>query len=138
MNAPRFPPDAVAQIRSLHSRGMLNVRAWAQAYNVSLETVRRIARGDTYRSGNEPQLPHAQVIPPREPPQSGEPDAQALAASFARLAAANAAAAGPPVVQDLLDELMAKGRSQQPGLPGGSASRLAPTPKAPTPEEPTP
>ena len=135
MNAPRFPPDAVAQIRSLHSRGMLNVRAWAQAYNVSLETVRRIARGDTYRSGNEPQLPHAQVIPPREPPRE-EPDAGALAASFARLQAAALAAEGPPAAQGLLDELMARGRAE-PGLPGGSATGPAPTPSEPGSGEPT-
>lgn len=119
MNAPRFPAHAVAQIRKLHRSGMLNVRAWAQAYNVSLETVRRIARGDTYRDGLVPQSPDSQVIPPQAPPQD-EPDREALAASFARLAAAQAATAAPPAAQDLLDELLAKGR-HQPGLPGVSA-----------------
>jgi hypothetical protein len=121
VNAPRFPPDAVARIRQLHTSGLLNVRAWAQAYNVSLETVRRIARGDTYRDGAQPAAALAQVIPPQAPLE-GEPDSDALAASFARLAAAQAAEAGPPPAQDLLDELMARGRVQ-PGLPGVPATR---------------
>jgi hypothetical protein len=130
MNAPRFPPDAVAQIRSLHSRGMLNVRAWAQAYNVSLETVRRIARGDTYRGGNEPLASSAQVIPPATPPQGGEPDEGALAASFARLLATQAAETAVPPAQDLLDEMLARGRDQ-PGLSGVHATR----PTEPPPDE---
>ena len=124
MNAPRFPPHAVEQIRMLHKRGMLNVRAWAQAYNVSLETVRRIARGDTYRGSDlAPLASSAQVIPPAQPPAlGGEPDLGDLEASFARLRAAHAEAQEPPPAQDLLDEMMARGR-EQPSLPGGAATR---------------
>lgn len=117
MNAPRFPPHAVEQIRKLSRSGMLNVRAWAQAYNVSLETVRRIARGDTYRAGNEPAAPLAQVIPPQAPPQA-EPDEGEVKASFARFLAASEVAAARPPADDLLDELLERGKSQ-PGLPGG-------------------
>ncbi len=118
MSTPRFPPEAVAQIRQLHSRGMLNVRAWAQAYGVSLETVRRIARGDTYRPSNaEPARGDPQVLLPAAIPQGGEPDEVALSASFSRLAALQAEAERVPPAQDLLDELMARGKAQ-PGLPG--------------------
>ena len=120
MTSPRFTPQAVLEIRAQHAARTLDVRAWAETYRVSLETIRRIARGDTYRE----LLPAGPVIPPSQPthgpvvappPQAAdEPDAAALAASFARLAAAQAAR--PPDAQALLDEL--QGRAQ-PGLPGG-------------------
>jgi hypothetical protein len=97
---------------------MLNVRAWASAYNVSLETVRRIARGDTYRDGLQPAAPLAQVIPPQAAPPTLEPDEGEIAASFARFVAASEAEAARPVAQDMLDELLERGRNQ-PGLPGG-------------------
>lgn len=122
MSTPRFPPEAVAQIRQLHSRGMLNVRAWAQAYGVSLETVRRIARGDTYRPSHaEPARADPQVLLPAAMPQA-EPDEAALSASFSRLAALQAEAERVPPAQDLLDELMARGKVQ-PGLPGVSPTQ---------------
>ncbi len=129
MSTPRFPPEAVARMRELHRRGMLDVRAWAQTYNVSLETVRRVARGDTYRSGLAPQTSNPQVIPPASPPQ-GEPDEAALSASFSRLAALQAEAERVPPAQDLLDELMARGKAQ-PGKPD-----VSPTQTAPLTEEP--
>ena len=120
MSGPRFTPQAVLEIRQQFAARTLDVRAWATAYRVSLETIRRIARGDTYRE----LLPAGAVIPPSQPARgpvtpppreaADEPDAAALAASFARLAAAQAAR--PPDAQALLDEL--QGRAQ-PGLPGG-------------------
>lgn len=124
MNAPRFPPDAVLQIRKLHRSGMLNVRAWATAYNVSLETVRRIARGDTYREGlTEPAALPAQVILPQTLPAWVEPDPEEVEASFARFITAQEATKQPPSADALLDELQARGRAQ-PGKPGVSATKL--------------
>lgn len=119
MTSPRFTPQAVLEIRQQFAARTLNVRAWAETYRVSLETIRRIARGDTYRE----LLPSGPVIPPSQPmhgpvtpppPQGGdEPDAAALAASFARLAAAQAAR--PPDAQALLDELQGRARPAEAG-----------------------
>ena len=130
MSGARFTPQAVAEIRAQYAARTLNVRAWAQAYNVSLETVRRIARGDTYRDELEargsalgpaamPQgvLPPGSglgpVIPPAAAtPADAEPDPEALAASFARLQAATAEV--PPRAEALLDEMLQRGRSATP------------------------
>lgn len=129
MSGARFTPQAVAEIRAQYAARTLNVRAWAQAYNVSLETVRRIARGDTYRDEPEargsafgpaamPQevLPPGSglgpVLPPPSAPVDGEPDPEALAASFARLQAATADV--PPRAEALLDEMLQRGRATQP------------------------
>lgn len=60
-----FSPAAVAEIRRQYWAGTLKPREWAQAYKVGSETIRRIARGDTY--GNvevEEGLPTFQVVPP--------------------------------------------------------------------------
>lgn len=129
MSGARFTPQAVAEIRAQYAARTLNVRAWAQAYNVSLETVRRIARGDTYRDEPEargsalgtatmPQevLPPGSGLGPVLPPASvatdAEPDPEALAASFARLQAATADV--PPRAEALLDEMLQRGRATQP------------------------
>lgn len=129
MSGARFTPQAVAEIRAQYAARTLNVRAWAQAYNVSLETVRRIARGDTYRDEPEARgsalgnaatppgvLPPGSglgpVIPPASAPAEVEPDAEALAASFARLQAATADV--PPRAEALLDEMLQRGRATQP------------------------
>jgi len=116
VSTARFTPQAVAEIRAQHATRTLDVRAWATAYGVSLETVRRIARGDTYRAPASgpvllpPQQPAATgpVIPPVGDPLVGEPDDQELAASFARLAALQREQ--PPKVEALLDELLQRGR----------------------------
>lgn len=129
MSGARFTPQAVAEIRAQYAARTLNVRAWAQAYNVSLETVRRIARGDTYRDEPEARgsalggaAPSPSVLPPGSglgpvlPPASvagdAEPDAEALAASFARLQAATADV--PPRAEALLDEMLQRGRAATP------------------------
>ena len=117
MSTARFTPQAVAEIRAQHATRTLDVRAWATAYGVSLETVRRIARGDTYRPvASGPVLPPPQpaglaglVIPPTSTPLEAEPDPDEIAASFARLAATQAAQ--PPSAEALLDELLARGRA---------------------------
>ena len=45
----QFTALDVAEIRLQYARGTLNVKAWADARGCSIETVRRVARGDTYR-----------------------------------------------------------------------------------------
>ena len=135
MTSPRFTPQAVLEIRAQHAARTLDVRAWAETYRVSLETIRRIARGDTYRE----LLPAGPVIPPAlaasgsvipPPPQGGdEPDADALAASFARLARAQAER--PPDTNALLDELQGRAKPAEAGGPA-----LAPQSQAPQPDRP--
>ena len=133
---PRFssPFNAadIDEIRRQATERILNVRAWADARGVSLETIRRIARGDTYRNPNTatPARGFAEPLPggPRrladplpggirqlaEPLQdtrpSLEPSSDEIAASLRRLADAS----GPPQpreVNHILDELEAKGRA---------------------------
>lgn len=115
MSGARFTAQAVAEIRAQYAARTLSVRAWAQAYNVSLETIRRIARGDTYRDespGVATVLPPGSglgaVLPPPATLADGEPDPEALAASFARLQAATADV--PPRAEALLDEMLQRGR----------------------------
>lgn len=141
MSGPRFTPQAVLEIRQQFAARTLNVRAWAETYRVSLETIRRIARGDTYRdlpeAGGRPTSPPAlaptsgPVLPPLR--AADEPDPEAIAASFARLAAAQAAR--PPDAQALLDELQGRG---QPGLPGGRPTAMHPALGAPYTIKPSP
>jgi len=49
MPAPQFTPAEVLEIRHQHAHGVLDVRMWADVKLCSIETIRRIARGDTYR-----------------------------------------------------------------------------------------
>lgn len=49
MPAPQFTEAEVLEIRFQHSRNRLDVRTWADTKMCSIETIRRIARGDTYR-----------------------------------------------------------------------------------------
>lgn len=49
MPAPQFSDAEVLEIRHQHARGRLDVRTWADTKMCSIETIRRIARGDTYR-----------------------------------------------------------------------------------------
>lgn len=47
--AAEFTRDEVLDLRDKYKRGMLDVRDAANYYRVSPETIRRAARGDTYR-----------------------------------------------------------------------------------------
>lgn len=132
-NSP-FNTADIDEIRRQATERILNVRAWADARGVSLETIRRIARGDTYRdpSSAQPQHGFAQPLPggprrlaeplpggPRLPAQplpdsrpSLEPTSEELAASLKRLADAS----GPPQpreVNQLINELTAKARADR-------------------------
>lgn len=115
MPAPQFSDAEVLTIRFQHSRGRLDVRMWADMKLCSIETVRRIARGDTYRhvagvkahpnfgglagpTGQGPAVGSqaslaARFDPPEPAPlantlgMADEPDEAEAAASFARLQA---------------------------------------------------
>lgn len=76
------PTEAqVLEIRRQSDAGTLNVREWAEVLDVSLETVRRIGRRDTYRKLGREVLVRA--LPPILEPE-GPPDAE-IEASLARL-----------------------------------------------------
>lgn len=131
-----FTVADVDEIRRQAAEYILDVRAWANARGVSLETIRRIARGDTYRNPEATAQPTGGFAPPlsdqrgpaptlAEPLPGGprqlaqplpasrptlEPSPEELAASLRRLADAS----GPPQpreVNHILDELEAKGRA---------------------------
>lgn len=146
MPAPQFTPAEVAEIRHQQARGRLDVRVWADTKRCSIETVRRVARGDTYRhmSGQTAHpsfgglqagasLPSARPVEftppgPLLPIDSilpGEDEDAEAAASFARLQASLAMPVpGDPQASQattLLDELQALGESQRPAkvLPEG-------------------
>jgi hypothetical protein len=115
MPAPQFTPGEVLEIRHQNAHGQLDVKMWADVKLCSLETIRRIARGETYRhvagvkahpqygglrgagpaSGQRPphgrQSPAASFVAPSELPSLAdvaEDAAEAdVAASLARLQA---------------------------------------------------
>ena len=97
----------IAQIRHEQDMGILNVRDWAYALDCSPETVRKIARRDTYRKVSTGQDVEGQHDRPRARlDEPGEPSDEEIAASLARLQQAMGSA---PVtgkgVDKLLDEL---------------------------------
>ena len=99
-NLGLFSPADIRLIRAQALAGTLDVRGWADSRRCGLETIRRIARRDTYRD-----ISDIEEAPPRGP----EPSPEELVASLARLT--QAAQALPPQrgeVLDLLDQL-AKG-----------------------------
>lgn len=142
MPSPQFTPGEVLEIRHQQAHGTLDVRAWADVKLCSLETVRRVARGDTYRhaqgvkahpsyGGQQGHANPARAAlaagfnPPPVSPLSAipglpgdEPGEEEAGASFARLQAALAM----PVPGDaqasqaasLLDELQGKGEAARP------------------------
>lgn len=87
-----FTPAEVQTIRAQYAARTLDVRMWADSKRCGLETVRRIARGDTYRHAGGPAVHHRfggmQAAPTQVPQPDGEVDEAELAASFARLQAA--------------------------------------------------
>lgn len=114
MPAPQFTPAEVLEIRHQHAHGVLDVRMWADVKLCSIETIRRIARGDTYRhtagikahpvfgglqghspAGLRPAVGRQPALDPTfQPPVTAplgslleEPDGDEAAASLARLQA---------------------------------------------------
>lgn len=106
-NLSLFSPADVRAIRQHYAAGTLNVRAWADSRRCGLETIRRIARRDTYREvPDELGPPPGAVGLPALPRDTAEPSEAELATSLARLTAA--AQALPPQraeVNALLDDL---------------------------------
>lgn len=95
-----FSPSDVRLIRAQYARNQLDVRAWADARQCSIETVRRVARRDTYR--HIPDL--------AEGPSASEPLPQEALDALAQLGrTAKEQPPQAPEVNALLDELRAKG-----------------------------
>mgnify|MGYP000399726134 CR=1 FL=1 len=130
----QFTDFDVATIRLEYAKGILDARKWADARKCSPETIRRIARGETYRHVGGQTVHHAwggltaapaapafqapQGLPPLEAILADEPDDKEAAASLARLQAALAAPSAEQAqaarAASLLDELRA---GAQGGLP---------------------
>lgn len=95
-NLGLFSPADIREIRRQAAAGTLAPREWAASRQCGVETIRRIARRETY--AHIPDLPEA--LP------TAEPSSEALAASLARLTqAAQALPPQPREVNALLDEL---------------------------------
>lgn len=116
-NLGLFSPADVRAIRQHYAAGTLDVRSWADSRKCGLETIRRIARRDTYREvpdelGASP--PPGAVGPPALSRDPAEPSEDELATSLAKLS--QAARELPPQraeVNALLDQLAA-GREAPP------------------------
>lgn len=84
MPSPQFTPGEVLEIRYQQAQGTLDCRAWADIKLCSVETVRRVARGDTYRHAAgvkaHPSYGGLQGYASHASPGSGK--THALAASF--------------------------------------------------------
>lgn len=98
-----FSPADIRLIRSQAADGLLNVRAWADARKCGLETIRRIARRDTYRDVSD----EGEVLAPLDGPSDDD-----IAASLRKLtAAANNLPPQTSEVNSILDELTKRGQS---------------------------
>jgi len=112
-NLGLFSPADIRLIRQQAAAGTLSTREWAAVRGCGVETIRRIARRETY--GQVPdeigaaQPAHAGGTPAHSSTSDApEPSQEELAASLARLSAA--AQAMPPQraeVNELLDDLAA-------------------------------
>ena len=144
MPSPQFTPGEVLEIRHQQAQGTLDVRAWADVKLCSVETVRRVARGDTYRHAAgvkahpsygglqspavRPQATRAlaATFVPHDTPSLAtlpglpgeEPGEEEAGASLARLQAALAMPvpgdAQASAAVSLLDELQGKGEAARP------------------------
>lgn len=100
-NLNLFTPADIRLIRKQAADGTLSTREWAISRSCGVETIRRIARRETY--GHIPDVAEPQAA-------GAEPSAGELAASLARLSqAAQALPPQPREVASLLDELASKG-----------------------------
>ena len=95
----------VLEIRRQTDAGTIDVRAWAAARSVSLETIRRIGRRDTYRDIGDRPPKEAPLARPADPPSG--PSQGEIEASLEGLLPAPAS---PPSQTDaLLDTLRKRG-----------------------------
>lgn len=109
-NLGLFSPADIRLIRQQAAAGTLSTREWAAVRGCGVETIRRIARRETY--GQVPDElgspPPGAVGTPAHPSQGPEPSEDELAASLAKLS--QAAREMPPQraeVNALLDDLAA-------------------------------
>ncbi len=106
-------PREAAAIRREFLAGHLNVRAWADLLDCSLETVRRIARGDTYRAVQKQAEQDGFVGVPGSGliVQGSEPTEEELEASLAQLEKRTPVLVETGAgVNKLLDDMVKKGR----------------------------
>jgi hypothetical protein len=107
-------PQQIVEIRHLHDQGTLNVRAWAEQLDCGTETIRRIARRETYRSIKSGQdaapRERGQAYHPTSAPMVGEPTEEEIAASLARMQAVFTSTPTAAEADSLLNELTQKGR----------------------------
>lgn len=82
-NAKLTPAD-VLSIRGRLASGMSTVKQEADRFHVGIETIRRAARGDTYRFV-EGRRADDRPIGEEDPPLGAEPTPEELARSLARL-----------------------------------------------------
>ena len=108
MPLPDFTPREVRLIRRQAARNQLNVRAWADLHECSLETVRRIARRETYR--HIADLPEPAPTPADLPPEAQDA-LDALASHASRIPPQ------APEVNALLDEMQARDSGKAEGAP---------------------
>ena len=99
-NLNLFTPEDILAIRQAFDERTLDVRRWADDKRCGLETIRRIARRETYRHIGERELA-MKVDGPSE---------EEIAASFKRFTeAANASPPQAPEINALLDGMRRKG-----------------------------
>jgi hypothetical protein len=101
---PQFSPAEIARIREESDSGVLSPRAWALAKGVSVETVRRVARRETYADGTSRGLPTAD--PHSGPPSTPEPTAGEMAASLEKLNESLSRIPTKGKAERLIDEMM--------------------------------
>ena len=105
MAIPYLTEEQIRQIRIEWDAGRIDTRAWAEALDVSMETIRRIGRRDTYRKlakGAEGMRARPQVVNP----MSGEPTGPDVAASLAKfMAIQEAEQKQPRQVDEMLREM---------------------------------
>lgn len=80
-----FSPEAVGEIRRQWDGKTINVRAWADEYGCSPETIRKIGRRDTYRNAAAASAPVPSRLPQHPMPKAVEPTEEEAAASARRL-----------------------------------------------------
>lgn len=157
----QFKDFDIAAIRLEYAKGILDARRWADARQCSPETIRRIARGETYRHvggqkqhhawGGEATSPALPGCTPTKPLPTftqasqpapltaalpDEPDDAELAASFARLQAALEAPTAEEMqrarANALVDEL--RSSAEGPTAKGGRHPDAQSTPTLPVPD----
>ena len=103
-----FTPQVVGKIRAEWDAGTINVRAWADEFQCSPETIRKVGRRDTYRhvgagQGSGASTPSVGATFPKGTP---EPTEAELAASIERLTRLQSKAESQEgLAGDMLDEL---------------------------------